>query len=260
VHSGSGQGNVHGDRESEGAGATAAGRYLPDARTVHAALEQAIDDLDSEQNLFTDCQARHQLSDPSFYAPAKFDAAESGGLMLINDGETADAALEIIIDQGEGLSDERWADPSHQELTHFHKFEQIAGETVRIGPVWPVRANPKSAEFPDPVAKLSQFFNALYGLTFVTMGDLFSGEHDQRVVIGRLYTLMSGCMTPIARHLVQQPISNDEHAGPTFEIHRFATDPWQETAGLAKSIVEDYADLEGVCSAVQTLCSRQRPV
>ena len=226
----------------------------------YAALEQAIDDLDTDQNLFTDCQTGRQLSDPSFYAPVEFDAEDSGGLMLIGDGATADAALEIIIDQGEGLSDERWADPSHQELTHFYKFEQIAGGTVRIGPVWPVRANPKSAEFPEPVAKLSRFFNALYGLTFVTMGDLFSGEHEQRVVIDRLYTLMSRCMTPIARHLVQQPISNDEHAGPTFEIHRFGTDPWQETAAMVESIVEDYGELAGACAAVQALCSGRRPV
>lgn len=126
--------------------------------------------------------------------------------------------------------------------------------------MWPVRANPKSEEFPEPVAKLSRFFNALYGLTFVTMGDLFSGEHDQRVVIDRLYTLMSRCMTPIAGHLVQQPISNDEHAGPTFEIHRFGTDPWQETAAMAESIVGDYGELAGVLSTVKTLCDRRRPV
>jgi len=221
----------------------------------YAALEEAVDRLDADGNLFADCQADRQLSDSSYYAPVKFDAEDSGGLMLVNDGSSADRALEIIVDQGEGLSDHRWADPSHQELTHFYKFEQIASGSSPIGPVWPVRTNPKTADFPAPIATLSDLFNALYGLMFVTMGDLFSGEQDQDDVIGRLYSLMTGCMTPTARTLVRQAIADDENAAPTFEVYQFDSDPWNETLALAESIVEDYPDLEGVRATVQTMFS-----
>jgi hypothetical protein len=219
----------------------------------YGALEQAVDDLDSENDLFVHCQATRQLSDPSFYAPVKFDAEDSGGLMLVCDGESADRALEIIIDQGEGLSDEKWADPLHQELTHFYKFEQIASGVSPIGEVWPVRANPKTADFPEPVANVSRLFNALYGLMFVTMRDLFSGENDQGLIIGRLYALMSACMTPTARYLVEQPISEGEHAGPTFEIHQFSGDPWRETTELADAVATEDTRLEGVRSIVGSL-------
>jgi len=219
----------------------------------YAALEEAVDRLDDEGNLFADCQADRQLSDASYYAPVKFDAEDSGGLMLVDDGSSADRALEIIIDQGEGLSDRKWADPSHQELTHFYKFEQIADGTSPIGSVWPVRTNPKTADFPDSVANLSDLFNALYGLMFVTMGDLFSGEHDQGEVIGRLYPLMTGCMAPTARALVQQRIGEGENAAPTFETYRFDGDPWQETSALADSIAQGYPELESVRSTIQAM-------
>jgi hypothetical protein len=219
----------------------------------YAALELAVDQLDTTTDLFADHQAHRQLSDPSYYSPVKFDAEDSGGLMLVKDRASADRALEIIIDQGEGLSDERWADPDHQELTHFYKFEQIASGVSPIGEVWPVRANPKTADFPEPVANVSRLFNALYGLMFVTMRDLFSGENDQGLIIGRLYALMSACMTPTARYLVEQPISEGEHAGPTFEIHQFSGDPWRETTELADAVATEDTRLEGVRSIVGSL-------
>ncbi|MCL1592715.1 MAG: ferritin-like protein, partial [Actinomycetia bacterium] len=219
----------------------------------YAALEEAVDTLNEEDDLFVNHQPGRQLSDPSFYAPVKFDAEDSGGLMLVSDDASADEAFEIIIEQGEGLSDHRWADPDHQELTHFYKFEQIASGLSPIGDVWPVRSSPKSSDFPEPIAEVSQFFNALYGLMFVTMRDLFSGEEDQGAVIGRLYGLMTGCMTPTARYLVAQPISGGEHAGPTFEVYHFADDPWSETIRLADSVVHDHPELEAVVSIVHDL-------
>jgi hypothetical protein len=218
----------------------------------YAALEKAVEDLNAGSNLFGDHQPARQLSDPSYYSPIKFDAEDSGGLMLVNDRESADRALEIIIDQGEGLSDERWADPSHQELTHFYKFEQIASGVSPIGDAWPVRANPKTSDYPEPIANVSRLFNAFYGLMFVTMTNLFSGKHDHDDAIARLYILMSVCMAPTARYLVQQPISNGEHAGPTFEIHRFSGDPWSETADIADLVVADHPDLKGVHAVIES--------
>lgn len=216
----------------------------------YAALDNAVAGLTPGSGAFDDPQAHRQLSDPSFYSPVAFDADDSGGLMLVDSKQTAHRALEIIVDQGEGLTDHRWADPSHQELTHYYKFKEIADGTTPIGPVWPVLSNPSTDLFPEAVRPLSDAFNALYGLVYVTMGDLFSGEHDQGERIGRLYTLMSQCLAPVARRLVQTPIGGGQTAGPTFEIYRYSTDPWIETAALMDVVATSYDDLEGAAARI----------
>ncbi len=219
----------------------------------YAALINALERLDAGGDLFRNHQANRQLSDPSYYSPVKFDAEDSGGLMLIDDRASADRALEIIVDQGEGLSDQMWADPGHQELTHFYKFEQIASGVTPIGDVWPVMANPKTNDFPAAVRPVSDLFNALYGLMFVTMGDLFSGDGNQQHTVGTLYTLMSRCLAPIARYLVQLPIGEAVNAAPTFETYRFNGDPWQETSALARSVAGTHPDLTATCDLVTGL-------
>lgn len=223
----------------------------------YAALESALDALAEGSDLFGDHQPERQLADPSWYGPVLFDAEDSGGLMLISDRPSANEALEIIIHQGEGVSDSRWADPAHQELTHFYKFQQLADGTTAIGRTWPTLDNPRTANFPETLRGVSNLFNALYGLLFVTMNDLFSGSQDQAVSIGRLYTLMSHCLAPTARYLVQQPVTNAATAGPTFEVYRFEADPYAETAVLAESVSRDHPELEEVVSRVSALVTSQ---
>jgi len=221
----------------------------------YAALEGAIEKLGSSAQLFDRPQRHRQLADPSFYSPVKFDVEDSGGLMLIDSVETAERALEIIIDQGEGLSDHLWAAPAHQELTHYHKFKQISDGETPIGETWPVMANPSTVAFPESVRDLSNAFNALYGLTFLTMSDLFSGQHDQAERIGRLYTLMSGCLAPVARRLVQIPLGDGQHACPTFEWYRFTEDPWQETAGILERLGRSEPEMAKVAASVRSFCA-----
>ncbi len=91
----------------------------------YAALARAIDRLDATGELFRDHHPNRQLAKPDFYGPVRLDAADSGGLILIHDAASADEALEIIVHQGEGLGHDRWADPSHQELTHYAKLRRL---------------------------------------------------------------------------------------------------------------------------------------
>jgi rubrerythrin len=219
----------------------------------YAALIDALERLDSNGDLFTRHQSHRQLADPSFYSPVKFDAEDSGGLVRINDRISADLALEIIVDQGEGLSDEKWADPSHQELTHFYKFEQIASGATPIGDVWPVMSSPTTSDFPPEIRPVSDLFNAMYGLMFKTMGDIFGGNGQQSLAAGRLYTLMGRCLAPVAQHLVQLPIGRGLHAAPTFERYPFSADPWEETSALARSIARDHSEIAETCDLVSGL-------
>ncbi|HAX82753.1 MAG TPA: hypothetical protein DCY40_09330 [Actinobacteria bacterium] len=216
----------------------------------YAALEVALAELDATHPLFADHQPHRQLADPSFYAPVAFDAADSGGLMLISDLNSANRALEVIIHQGEGVGTARWADPLHLELTHFHKFAQIADGLVPLGPVWPMADNPRAADFPADLRPVSDLFNALYALTFLTMADLFSGTVDQKARIGRLYALMSQCLTPTGRYLAAQPLTATTTAGPTFEVYDLGADPWPTAYGVAAAAAEHHPGLAGVAAAL----------
>jgi hypothetical protein len=216
----------------------------------YGALRQALDGLGDNSDLFANCQADRQLSDPTFYGPVKFDAADSGGLLLVHDRLSADRALEIIVDQGEGLADHKWADPDHQELTHYYKFAQIADGTSPIGEVWPVTTNPSTSRFPEAIQLVSDLFNALYRLVYVTMQDLFSGSGSQSGYMDRLYGLMSDCLAPTARYLVSYPIGDGATASPTFEPYPLGEDPWQDVAALAETVAASHPELAGVMSTV----------
>jgi hypothetical protein len=219
----------------------------------YAALEQAIHDLSGDFDLFGQSQPERQLSDPSYYGAVAFDAADSGGLMLIDDVDSACRALDIVIDQGEGLSDHLWADPDHQELTHYHKFAQLADGTMPIGAVWPVVDDPKTADLPDAVRPAADLFNACYRLVFVTMEQMYAPGTDPGAFVGRLYDLMSRCLAPIARYLVTVPIGDGWNAGPTFEIHRFTGEPFQETLALAQSTAAAHPSLAPVAVVLESM-------
>jgi len=219
----------------------------------YAALELALHRIGAHTDLFADHQAARQLSDASFYGPVAFDADDSGGLMLITDVDTACEALDVIVDQGEGLGDHLWADPEHRELTHYHKFIQLADGTLPIGDTWPVLDNPKVADLPADVGSVAKMFNALYMLLFDTLRRLYAPGADQGALIGRLYTLMSDCMSPAARYLVSLPVGDGHNAGPTFERYSFAGDPFEETLALAETVAAAHPALGPVADAVRSM-------
>lgn len=222
----------------------------------YRALEMALDELDAETDLFSNHQAERQLSNASFYGPVPFDDPESGGLVLVHDLETAQQALEVIIHQGEGVGTDRWADPGHKELTHYHKFEHLERGTTAIGETWPVLTNPTTDALPERLRGPSDLFNACYRLIFVTLDELFSGRGGQPRLIGRLYGLMSDCLTPTARYLVRQPVGDSATAGPTFERYSLRSKPWAQTARLASTVAKAHPDLEPVAVKLTELATR----
>jgi hypothetical protein len=82
------------------------------------------------------------------------------------------------------------------------------------------------------------------------MADLFSGTADQKARIGRLYALMSQCLTPTGRYLAAQPLTATTTAGPTFEIYDLGADPWSAAYGVAAAAAERHPGLAGVASAL----------
>ena len=212
----------------------------------YSALELAIEELGQSVDIFANPQRERQLADPSFYAPVAYDAEDSGGLMLIEDAASADAAIEIIVHQGEGLSDDRWADESHQELTHYYKLEQIADGTSPLGEVRAALTNPKTAELPEAVRPLSDLFNALYRYSILTLDELFQPSDEKGATVDRLYGLMTGALGMVARTLMEQPVGDGMVAGPTFEVYEFSEEPAAELRSMAARVAEQHRSLAGI--------------
>ncbi len=208
----------------------------------YEAIEVAIDALD-DGTLFANHQPERQLGDEHYYRAVEDDAEDSGGLVLVHDASSADEAIEIIVHQGEGLQDDRWADPAHQELTHYAKLVEIADGTARIGAVRPMLVNPRTSDLPDAIRPVSDLFNGLYRALFLTMDEAFSGDGDQRKHVGRLYGLMS-LLDPVARYLSDQPIGGGLVAAPTFEVVDLGPDPGAALAELAARVAPDHPALE----------------
>lgn len=219
----------------------------------YAALEDAVDELGATTDLFSNHQPERQISDPSVYAAVAWDDDDSGGFLLIDDTGSARQAMEIIIHQGEGVSEERWADASHREMTHYHKFARLADGTTSIGGTHPVTTNPRIRDLPEEVRPVARLFNALYTIVFETMRRLFSDATDKSAAVGDLYSLMSAAMAPVAQLLVTLPIGPHATAGPTFEQHTFGPKPRTETLELASEVAATHPELSPVVGVIREL-------
>lgn len=218
------------------------------------ALENALEDLSVNQDLFANPQTSAQLSDPSFYQPVEFDADDSGGLVMINDLASAIEAIEIIVHQGEGVSDERWADPAHQELTHYYKLLQIEDGTSPLGTIRPLPTNPRTSDYPASLQPVSDLFNAIYRGLYLVMARLFKADANQSRAVGILYLLMGDVLSQLGNFLVAQPLGNGEMAAPTFEIYEFTTDePLSEIVTLASSSAHSFPQLSKTYEALHGL-------
>jgi hypothetical protein len=218
------------------------------------ALEIGLGELAETTDLFAEPQAEAQLSDPKFYRPVALDAEDSGGLVLVDGLASAREAIEIIIHQGEGLSDERWADPGHQELTHYHKLLQISEGVSPLGRVRPVRTNPRTSEFPPSIQPVSELFNAVYRGLYLVLSRIFQPGPDQGRAVGVLYLLMADVLSQVGRFLVDHPIGGGEVASPTFEIYEFSSSqPLDEVIALAERCARAHPQLSTVHEALKGL-------
>jgi hypothetical protein len=218
------------------------------------ALEIALQRLSEHQDLFSHPQLGSQLADPRFYQPVAFDAVDSGGLVGITDLDSAMQAMEIIIHQGEGVSDERWADASHQELTHYHKLLQITDDPSSIGPVLSLPTNPDESDYPSDLRIVSNLFNAIYRGLYLTMDRIFTPAANQSMAVGVLYLLMADVLSQIARFLVTQELDNGLMAAPTFQVYEFGhVSPIEEVRELSARAAEIFPELLPVHDAVTSL-------
>ncbi len=222
----------------------------------YQAIEDAFERLGSPE-LFAANDPSRQLGDASYYSPVEYDAEDSGGLELIEDMGGVRRALETVIHQGEGLRDERWADPAHHELTHYYKFLAIRDGDEPLGEVWPVIANPRSADLSQPLRDVAELCDMLYSALLLTLDELYEPMTPDRrgPLVGVLYTLMKDALGPACRFLMSQPVSpgSHDHAGPSFELVEFSShaEAMAELATAARRAGEAYTELAPVEAVVE---------
>ncbi len=218
------------------------------------ALEIGLATVSERFDIFSNPQSDSQMSDPGFYRPVALDADDSGGLVRIEDLASAIEAIEIIVHQGEGLSDEKWADPSHQELTHYYKLARISDGTSPLGSIRNVRTNPRTAEYPEDLQTVSHLFNAVYRSLYLAMDRVFTAGANQGRAVGVLYLLMADVLSNLGHFLVQQPIGDGEYAAPTFEVFNFETDtPLAEMTALSEEAVTSFPELASIHGTLRGL-------
>lgn len=215
------------------------------------ALENGIREISGRTDLFAEARAATQLSEASFYSPVKYDVDESGGLLFVNDLDSAIRALETIVHQGEGVSEDRWADPNHRELTHYHKLAKIRDGSTTLETVKPLAVNPRTDRFPDAIRAGSDLFNAAYRYLFLLLQRLYTEEREKAEDVGKLYGLMNVVLSESANWLTRQRLRDGTLAGPTFEFYEFGQgDPGRALLEIAEQAASMHSELEGAADAV----------
>ena len=187
----------------------------------YQALENCFRSLceQPDHQVFAHNDTRKQLT--KAYTP---EISDTGDLSLITDLDSAMLAMQIIIEQGEGIRGSHYDDASKRELAHYFKFERIAEGEAPLGEVLPVVKNPKTADYPESLRDLSNLFNACYCYMLLVLEDIFiltDPAEKHRLVFRGMFSIMSSVLPKLARMMMQRPISDDEYAGPTFEFLHF---------------------------------------
>jgi hypothetical protein len=199
------------------------------------AVEQGLRDLCErlgEEKVFT--------GDPARQVSADHFGHSGGALSVVTDLQSALAALEEIVEQGEGTSRGEVWDGDHDifhadrdEVAHYYRFQELKvgrryrrGDTPTTGPtgepvavdytgVQPMRSNPRLADhgLDSPIREAQEEFNRTYCDLLQLLEQAVNGEPSLlRAATGMMYQLKGQ-----AQALMAMTDREGHTAGPTFE-------------------------------------------
>lgn len=201
----------------------------------YAKISRAIGDLGEE--IFT--------GDPARQMTKGFGAVE---VIPVTDVASAQAAIEIIVEQGEGTTHSALdSDGSRGELAHYYKFAEIANGHELVpnpdagpdtppdqrysytGPEIPFDGNgviglvadPKAALYPagSLALRLCDTFNYTYTALLKALHIAFNGQPDTLpAAIGLMFSLKEQFIE-MSNLLVEPANLNSPYAAPSFEYH-----------------------------------------
>ncbi len=195
----------------------------------YKAIADGLDRLHSEMGdaLFSGDPA-HQIGPEYYYSGG-------GGLIAITDLATAKAALDLIAEQGEGVTDSIFDDDG--EIAHYYRFQQlILGRYYQIGDtrdapsggvvpvdwesVYPIRTNARLDDYQigSDLRTVAEEFNKTYAGFLDRLTSAFNGAPSEFIpAVGDMFHIKD-----LFYRLMRQPIesSSAECGAPTFEIDR----------------------------------------
>jgi hypothetical protein len=214
-------------------GAPAEGDDYETIGQFYAAIEQGLRHLCDrlgERAVFS--------GDPARQVNAGHFRHTAGRLIAVEDLESALAALEEIVEQGEGTArgevwdgDQDVFHPERDEVAHYYRFQELKagrryrrGDTPQSGPtggaivvdlagVHPMRRNPRPADPGSAVRTAQEEFNHTYCAILHLLEQGFNGSPKLlAVATGTMYALKAQ-----AQALMRMPGDDGTTAGPTFE-------------------------------------------
>src|SRR5437879_4370271 len=154
-------------------------------------------------------------------------------ILRVIDRPTANAAIDFIIEQGEGS-------PGHRKDSHYAIFLKIRDEiraAPGLNPARPIVLNPRTRPHRDAhepatlltnvnAVRVAELFNACYETALLMLAQLYSfgGETlgERSALRDGARQFMTMALRPIAELLTEMPATDNPaegNAGPTFELY-----------------------------------------
>jgi hypothetical protein len=216
------------------------------------------------------------------YTNTYWNEGGGGAPIIVNDLHSALTAINVIVEQGEGMDPDQQvvpidpADPREDlatglfEAPHYVKFKRIADGWEPIGDVYHVPENPRVADYPEgPVRDLGVLASAAYTYVLALLDELYNtsgkdvkpGATSRRYGLERVFVAaMQGLLFGVIKELVRTPITKGLHAAPTFEYYEFPDDVpmTRHLKELCERVLPHYPALGGD-NSVLWLISKQMP-
>ena len=172
--------------------------------------------------------------DPSRQITPEYYYSSGGRIVPVYDLDSALAAMNEIIEQGEGARNS--IEDEDHELAHYYRFEQLklgryyqagdmpgapSGEPLLVdwSGVYPLKKNAVGKDYPEGshLRKASDAFNEFYAKFLADLTEAFNGKPQL------LTTAVAGMfhLKSLIHDLVRNPIPGNEafHGAPTFEVN-----------------------------------------
>jgi hypothetical protein len=165
---------------------------------------------------------------------SKYFYSAGGSVIKVHDLTSAMAAIDVIIEQGEGAH--KSIENEQGEIAHYYRFEQlllgrfyVAGDkqgspsgeplTVDWDAVYPIKTNVVDADYPSDseISAASARFNRTYGEFLIDLTRAFNGQPDVLIsAVGKMFHIKY-----LINELVRNQIPGDEafHGAPTFNVN-----------------------------------------
>ncbi|TJZ54118.1 hypothetical protein FCH28_13035 [Streptomyces piniterrae] len=213
------------------------------------------------------------------YVDAYWNKDGGGGPVLVHDLKSAQDAMKIIVEQGEGIDPKNPSVPINplkptpglDELPHYTKFKRIADGVEPLGFVYNLPTDPKTAyydEETEPEAhSINNLFNAAYCYTMHMLDVIYdtswegmeANKESLRYHLERTFiSLMQGVLVTVAETMVASPLNVtttiQQNAAPTFEFYQLPeTEKKAHLIKLCEEAMHYFPQLGGDNSALWLL-------